>query len=90
MTNEESRRELAVKRDALFAGALKHVRSAALAASLVPVALLAAQPATTYAQQPCPSGGCPTAPEPATLLLMAPAAAALWWRQRRKGRKEKG
>lgn len=85
MGNDRSRLDLEAKRDALFAGALKNVRSAALAAALVPLALVAWQPSTAYAQPPCPSGGC-SVPEPATLLLLAPAAAALLWRQRRKGK----
>ena len=68
----------------VFAGALKHARSAALIASLVPVAQIAVAPATLSAQ--CPSGGCPPSPvpEPTTLLLLAPGAAMLFLRRRKK------
>jgi hypothetical protein len=75
--------ELQTKK-AVFAGALKHARSAALIASLVPVAQIAVAPATVSAQ--CPSGGCAPSPvpEPTTLLLLAPGAAMLFLRRRKK------
>lgn len=66
-------------------GAAAHVRAAALVAALLPLAQIAAAPVTVSAQ--C-SGGCPTTtgsvPEPATLLLLAPAAVWLIRRQARK------
>jgi hypothetical protein len=66
--------------------ALKHIRSAALAAALVPLAQVAVAPMSVAAQ--C-SGACPpAAPEPATLLLLAPAAGALALRVR-QNRKRK-
>lgn len=80
--------DLEAKRAALFAGALKHARTAALVASLVPLAQVAVAPMTVSAQ--CdpnnpPSGGCPTeVPEPATLLLLGGPAAAMLLRRRRK------
>lgn len=78
--------DLEAKRRALLARALKHVRSAALAAALVPVAQVAVAPMVVSAQAPCPSGSCPPSPvpEPATLLLMAPAAAMLLRGRRKK------
>ena len=76
--------ELEAKRAALFAGPLKHARTAALVASLVPLAQVAVAPTVAAAQQLCPSDGCPVeVPEPATLLLLAPAA-VLALRGRRK------
>ena len=80
--------DLESTRKALLAGALKHARTAALAASLVPLAQVAVAPMAVSAQcQPTAIKACPTTsvPEPATLLLMAPAAAAvLLLRRRRK------
>lgn len=90
--------ELERRGEALFAGPLRHVRSAALAAALVPVGLVAATPVTALAAtQP---SGCPpicppppTVPEPSTLLLLIPAAAGLAARhhlaKRRKNRQKK-
>ncbi len=51
---------------------LNGLRSAALVASLVPLAQVAVAPVTVSAQ--C-SGCPPPVPEPATLLMLAPAAA---------------
>jgi hypothetical protein len=80
------------RRESLFPGVLKNVRSATLAASLVPVAMVAAQPATAYAQCDPNCGGMncpPTAPEPAALLLLGSGAAALALRQRRRKKAER-
>ena len=91
MAEHDKTHDLTAKRDALLSGVLKNVRTATLAASLVPVALVAAQPVTTYAQQPCDPSAfppCDTVPEPATLLLLAPAAAALIVRHRRNSKKD--
>jgi hypothetical protein len=86
MGHDKTQLDLEAGRETLFAGTLRKVRSTALAAALVPVALVAAQPATAYAQTVCnPSSGC-SVPEPSTLLLMAPAAALLWRRHRRGGK----
>lgn len=57
------------------------IRSAALVASLVPLASVAASPVTVSAQ--C-SGCPPPVPEPSTLALLVPAAAALIIRRRMK------
>jgi len=54
MRNEAGRRELETKTQELLQGPLKHVRTAVLAAALVPLAAVAATPA--YAQG-CASGG---------------------------------
>jgi hypothetical protein len=66
---------------------LKNVRSATLAAALVPIALVAAQPTDAYAQTCgiCGEPPCPI-PEPETLLLLGPAAAALLVRNRRNAK----
>ena len=78
--------EPGVRRRKVSHVALKHIRSAALAAALVPLAQVAVAPVSVAAQ--C-SGACPpAAPEPATLLLLAPAAGALAWRVR-QNRKQK-
>jgi hypothetical protein len=83
--------ELEKKRDALLAGALKNVRSATLAASLVPVALVAAEPTMAYAQD-CGFSGAPPCPvpEPEMLLLLGPAAAAMLVRHRRNTNSRRG
>jgi hypothetical protein len=58
------------------------VRAAALAAALVPLAQVAATPVTVLAQA---SGGTTgTVPEPASLVLLAPAAAWLVRRHLKK------
>jgi hypothetical protein len=71
-----------------FSGAMKHVRMAALAASMVPLASVAIAPVAVSAQ--CQSA-CPpvNVPEPATFWLLASSAAAApaavkWLRGRRK------
>jgi hypothetical protein len=71
----------------VFAGTLKHARTAALVASLVPLAQVAVAPTSVLAQcdpsgsDPCPPVG---VPEPGTLALLAPAAAAALLLRRRK------
>jgi hypothetical protein len=64
----------------------KHATSAALIASMVPLAQAAVAPSAAIAQ--CdPNYGCTvTVPEPSTVLLLAPAAALLL-RRRIKARK---
>ena len=64
-------------------GAARHVRAAALVAALLPLAQIAATPVTVSAQG---SGGTTTGnvPEPASLVLLAPAAAWLVRRQLKK------
>ena len=58
--------ELQEKTQRLLAGPLKHIRAAALAAALLPLALVAVTPAAALTQ--CPSGICPppTANQPGT------------------------
>jgi hypothetical protein len=79
--------DLEAKRAALFAGALKYARAAALAASLVPLAQIAGVAIVAPLQasgRPCATPACLTVvPEPATLLLLAPAVLMLL-RGRRK------
>jgi len=60
----------------------KHVRAAALVAALLPVAQIAVAPVTLSAQG---SGGTTSSvPEPASLVLLAPAAVWLARRQLKK------
>jgi hypothetical protein len=64
MSREERQTELREKTDQLLKGSLKHVRAAALAAVLVPLASVAA---TRAVAEQCPSAGCPppvTVPSP--------------------------
>jgi hypothetical protein len=49
--------ELQTKSQQLLDGPLKHVRAAALAAALLPLASIAATPASAQTAAPCPSGG---------------------------------
>ena len=49
--------ELQNKTQQLLAGPLKHVRAAALAAALLPLASIAAAPASAQTPSPCQSGG---------------------------------
>jgi hypothetical protein len=63
-------------------GTAKHVRAAALVAALLPLAQIVAMPVTVSAQG---SGGTTgSVPEPASLVLLAPAAAWLVRRQLKK------
>jgi hypothetical protein len=55
MSNETAQSPLRHQTEQLLNGPLKHVRAAALAAALLPLASVAATPAS--AQTPCPSGG---------------------------------
>jgi hypothetical protein len=55
MSRDKSQSELREKTRQLLDGPLKHIRGAALAAALLPLASIAAAPAS--AQTPCPSGG---------------------------------
>jgi hypothetical protein len=67
--------------------ALRHMRTAALVASLVPLAQVAVAPITVSAQ--CSGANCPPeVPEPGALLLMAPAAAAWLLRMSRNKNRE--
>ena len=59
MSREDRRRELGEKTQVLLQGSLKHVRAAALAAALVPLASVGVSQAVA-AQ--CMSGGCPPPP----------------------------
>lgn len=61
MSQEERQTELRQKTQQLLRGSLKHVRAAALAAALVPLASLAASPAVA---QSTGSGGVGTVPSP--------------------------
>src|SRR5712692_1260786 len=59
MSREDRRRELGEKTQVLLQGSLKHVRAAALAAVLVPLASVAAvSPAMAQTPNLCASGGC--------------------------------
>lgn len=61
MSQESCHRELREKTQQLLQGALKHVRSAALAAALVPLgAVVAVSPAMAQTQDDCFSDGFPT------------------------------
>ena len=55
MSQEVRQTELQEKTQQLLHGPLKHIRAAALAAALLPLASVAAAPAS--AQDACPSGG---------------------------------
>jgi len=61
MSHEDCRAELREKTQHLLHGALKHVRVAALATTLVPLGALAVRPAVA---QDCGSGGCPVTETP--------------------------
>jgi hypothetical protein len=71
------------RKQSVTAKARARLGSAALAATLVPVATIAASPVAIYAQNNCGSAPCPI-PEPSTLTLLAPAAGAWWLHRRRK------
>jgi hypothetical protein len=55
MSQERSQREIQEQTQQLLHGPLKHIRAAALAAALLPLASVAATPVS--AQEACPSGG---------------------------------
>jgi len=57
MSQEAVKGELQYKAKQLLDGPLKHARAAALAAALLPLALIAATPASAQTAAPCPSGG---------------------------------
>jgi len=57
MSQEVVNRDLQKKTQQLLDGPLKHVRAAALAAALLPLAALAAAPASAQTIAPCQSGG---------------------------------
>jgi hypothetical protein len=57
MTQEVAKGELQHKTQQLLEGPLKHIRAAALAAALLPLASIAAAPASAQTGAPCPSGG---------------------------------
>jgi hypothetical protein len=78
--------ERTTRRLKLSQAALKTARSAALAASLVPLAQVAVTPLVVVAQGSGISGGTPV-PEPSTLLLLASGAGALAWKARHKKQK---
>jgi hypothetical protein len=88
MSNEiKSNVDVEASQQSVLGGALRHVRAATLAASLVPVALITAVPLTVVAEEPCGGSGepdCPTVPEPSVLMMLAGPAAALLLRRRRK------
>ena len=63
MSQEIRQTELQEQTQKLLRGSLKYVRVAALAAALVPLASVAAAPATARAQ--CTYSGCPPPPPPA-------------------------
>jgi hypothetical protein len=65
---------------------LKTARSAALAASLVPLAQVAVAPFAVVLQASDTNPGTPV-PEPSTLVLLASGAGALAWKARRKKQK---
>src|SRR5258707_11443096 len=68
MSQEDRHTELAKKTRELLQGSLKHVRTAALAAALVPFASVAVSRAVAQVQQ-CSSGGCPpSAPSPCDFI----------------------
>ena len=62
MSQEIGQTEVQEKTHRLLAGPLKHIRAAALAAALLPLALVAVTPAAAATQ--CPSGICPPPPPP--------------------------
>ena len=62
MSQEIRQTELQEQTQKLLRGSLKYVRVAALAAALVPLASVAAAPATAWEQ--CPYSGCPPPPPP--------------------------
>jgi hypothetical protein len=55
--SQEVNAEIQTKTQQLLAGPLKHVRAAALAAALLPLASIAAAPASAQTFAPCQSGG---------------------------------
>src|SRR5258707_12770104 len=68
MSQEDRHTELAKKTRELLQGSLKHVRTAALAAALVPLASVAVSRAVAQVQQ-CSSGGCPpSVPSPCDFI----------------------
>jgi hypothetical protein len=85
--SSEARSDLKSRSGALLTGALKHVRGSALAASLIPVALVTAVPMTVVAQEPeCGSAPLPpcAVPEPSTMLTVGVGAAASLLLRRRQ------
>ena len=67
--------------EAKRAALLAHARTATLLAALVPLGQLAGAPMVASLEASCAT--CNTVPEPATLLLLAPAAVMLLSRRRR-------
>jgi hypothetical protein len=87
--SSQNQSDLKARSGSLLSGALKHVRTSTLAASLIPVALVTAVPMTVVAQQPeCGSAPLPPCqvPEPSSMLFVGAGAAATLLLRRRSNR----